>query len=300
MDPFVSLKTDMVPPLITVAMPVLNGGADVCLAALSIVKQSFADWELLIYDDGSTDGSLLPIAKWGDPRIHIFRDGITKGLAARLNEAIDQARGRYFARMDHDDVSFPDRFSRQLHILQKDPNLDVLAVRAITIDTTNSATGIFPYALSHDDICAKPWRGFYFPHPTWMGKTAWFRKHRYSEPAPYCCEDQELLLRSYRESKFGMLDEVLFAYRVREFVDSEKLYKTRAAVLVMQCQQFFKSRSFFWVFLALIVFLMKVLSDLFKRKRLNSFKPESKFHDQVLLDQWDQVLHQLTWVSQSA
>jgi len=87
-------------PLITVAMPIFNAGSYLRLAVLSIVRQTFADWELLIIDDGSTDNALQDIADIRDHRIRILRDGENKGLAARLNEAIDLARGRYFARMD--------------------------------------------------------------------------------------------------------------------------------------------------------------------------------------------------------
>ena len=62
--------------------------------------------------------------------IHEFRfcrDGKNKGLAARLNECIDLARGKYFARMDQDDVSYPERFARQIEVLQYDSRLDLVA-----------------------------------------------------------------------------------------------------------------------------------------------------------------------------
>ena len=81
------------PPKITVAMPVFNGGEFLRPAVLSIVKQTFSDWELLIIDDGSTDGSLETIQDIQDARIRVIKDGLNKGLAARLNEAIDLARG---------------------------------------------------------------------------------------------------------------------------------------------------------------------------------------------------------------
>ena len=92
-------------------MPVYNAGKYLRLAVLSIVRQTFTDWELLIVDDGSTDNALQGIADIDDARIRILRDGKNKGLAARLNECIDLARGKYFARMDQDDVSYPERFS---------------------------------------------------------------------------------------------------------------------------------------------------------------------------------------------
>ena len=62
-------------PLVTVAMPVYNAGSHLHLAVASIVKQTFADWELLVIDDGSSDGALDNLAmEIGDPRIKVFRD----------------------------------------------------------------------------------------------------------------------------------------------------------------------------------------------------------------------------------
>src|SRR5450830_847145 len=99
-----SQMQDNLLPLVTVAMPVYNAGKYLRLAVLSIVKQTFTDWEMLVIDDGSTDNAFDSIADIKDDRIRILRDGTNKGLAARLNEAIDLARGQYFARMDQDDV----------------------------------------------------------------------------------------------------------------------------------------------------------------------------------------------------
>src|SRR3972149_9031916 len=112
-------------PLVTVAMPIYNAGKDLRLAVFSIVRQTFTDWELLIIDDGSTDDAIDSISDINDGRIHIVQDGLNKGLAARLNQAIDMAHGQYFARMDQDDVSYPDRFSKQLDALRQDDSLDL-------------------------------------------------------------------------------------------------------------------------------------------------------------------------------
>lgn len=249
-------------PLVTVAIPVYNAGAHLRLAVLSILRQTFTDWELLIIDDGSTDNALQDIADIDDSRIRILRDGANKGLAARLNEAIDLARGRYFGRMDQDDVSYPERFVRQIEALQNDPRLDLVATRAITIDKDNEATGYFPYSLSHEEICAQPWRGFYLPHPTWLGRIEWFRKHHYTVPEPYFCEDQELLLRSYRDSRFATVDEILLGYRLREKTNWSKLEKTRLAILRIQWHHFAAARQWYFVMMTTFVYIGRVLGDL--------------------------------------
>lgn len=281
------------PPLVTVAMPVYNAGKYLRLAVRSIVKQSFTSWELLIIDDGSTDDALQDIAGIDDVRIKIFRDDGNRGLAARLNEAADMARGQYFARMDQDDVSYPARFERQVEALQNDPKLDLVATRAITIDENDQATGLFPYAIVHEEICAQPWRGFYLPHPTWMGRTEWFRKHRYTEPGPYFCEDQELLLRSYRNSRFGTLDEILFAYRIRSKVNWQKLAKTRRTVFVAQWRYFASQRLWSFEFLAAAAFAAKTVSDLWKRLSGATFQPGRGTVNNAAVLEWRKILGNL-------
>lgn len=249
-------------PKITVAMPVFNAGRHLRLAVLSIVGQTFRDWELLIIDDGSTDNALQDIADIHDCRIRILRDGRNIGLAARLNEAIDCAGGEYFARMDHDDVSYPERFARQLALLENNPELDVVAVRAAIISGDNELLGTLPGPLTHGEICAKPWLGFYFPHPTWVGKTAWFRVHRYASPGPYFCEDQELLLRSYAKSRFETVGQVLFAYRVRSCINWKKQTKTRWTLFNIQLRYFLNSGQYRFALFALAAFAGRIASDL--------------------------------------
>ncbi len=230
-------------PLVTVAMPVFNAGTHLRSAVLSIVQQSFEDWELLLLDDGSTDDALTSIQDIADERIQVVRDGTNRGISVRLNQAIAMSRGTYFARMDSDDISYPHRLAHQLIALQRDATLDLLATRAIVIDENDAVVGLFPYARSHADICATPWRSFHLPHPTWMGKTRWFRQHGYQIPAPYCCEDQELLLRSHSRSTFDTLDDVLFAYRIRSRADLPKLVRTSRAMWGMQRQHFQENRQ---------------------------------------------------------
>ena len=277
-------------PLITVAMPVYNAGKHLRLAVLSLVNQTYLNWELLIIDDGSSDDSFLGIADINDSRITILRDGVNRGLAVRLNEAIDLARGVYFARMDGDDISYPDRLSKQVAALLNNSKIDLIATRVITIDEGNSVTGLFPYAIAHNEICARPWQGFYFPHPTWMGKTEWFRKYRYSVPAPYCCEDQELILRSYRDSRLETLNIILLAYRIRSEVDSQKLAKTRYAVFKAQLIHFSSFNAWDLLLLAAASFIIKSINDFLNRVRKNNIKLTDNALDNLVLLRWNKVL----------
>lgn len=280
-------------PMVTVAMPIYNAGEYLRLAVRSIVQQTCTNWELLIIDDGSTDNALRDIADIQDPRIKIHCDGSNRGLAARLNEAIDLAEGMYLARMDQDDVSYPERFARQLATLQENPALDLVATRAVTIDEGNRLTGLFPDAISHEEICSRPWRGFFLPHPTWMGRVEWFRKHRYAEPGPYFCEDQELLLRTYQLSRFHTADEILFAYRTRSKTNWKKLKKTRQTFFGIQFRYFLRQKKFFFVLLAAVGFFAKSGNDLLKRIRNERLSPSRTTAGNVEEAKWQQILDEL-------
>ncbi|MBN2301281.1 MAG: glycosyltransferase family 2 protein, partial [Lentisphaerae bacterium] len=96
-------------PKITVLMAVYNGERYVREAINSILGQTFADFEFLIINDGSTDHSRELISSYHDPRLRLIDNDHNLGLTKSLNRGIAAARGEYLARMDADDVSVPER-----------------------------------------------------------------------------------------------------------------------------------------------------------------------------------------------
>ncbi|MGZ5500902.1 MAG: glycosyltransferase family 2 protein, partial [Nitrososphaeraceae archaeon] len=153
-------------PLVSVLMPVYNAGSYFKPALVSIINQTYTNWELIIADDGCTDGCLEILTAINDPRIIVIRDSMNLGISKRLNQMIGMARGQYFARMDSDDIAHTDRLREQLCMLLENPQLDLIASRANIINN-NVVVGELPFKLTHNEICAKPWFGFYMAHPTW-------------------------------------------------------------------------------------------------------------------------------------
>ncbi len=202
----------LVQPLVTIALPVYNGAATLAMAIRSILQQSFQDWELIILDDASTDHGLEVMRSFADPRIRLVAGEENIGLSARLNMAVGMSKGTYFARMDQDDISFHERIEMQLEFLQLHPEIDLLGTNIAVFDDLYSLQGKLSICEKHEDICAKPWGGFYLPHPTWMGRVNWFKAHRYLSLSDGA-EDQNLLLRSYYDSRFACLNTVLLCYR---------------------------------------------------------------------------------------
>ncbi|MHB1143148.1 MAG: glycosyltransferase family 2 protein [Sulfuricaulis sp.] len=199
-------------PLVSIGMPVFNSEKTLAPAIRSILNQTYRDWELLIVDDGSTDRSLQIAQGFRDARIRVIAGGERRGIAVRLNQLVAAGRGKYFARMDGDDIAFPARIERQVSHLEAHPEIDLLGAAVIVFRNDGSLAGRMPVEQSHAAICARPCSGFYLPHPTWMGRRAWFARHGYDESASGA-EDQHLLFRTYPTSRFACLSEILLGYR---------------------------------------------------------------------------------------
>ncbi len=199
-------------PTVSIILPFLNGGAEFAPALRSILEQSFTDWELLLCDDGSTDGSLELARAIRDPRVIVWSDGKSKGLAARLNECIDRSSGSLIARMDADDISYPHRLRQQVSFLEARPEVDVVGCPMMIFEEDGSPIGKRLVPLEHEEIIANPASGFGLAHPTWLARAGWYRKHHY-DPAAIRFEDIELLYRSYPASRFANVPQLLYGYR---------------------------------------------------------------------------------------
>src|SRR6185437_5833210 len=120
-DDCLQMNATACPPLVSVIMSMRNSAATVDAAVRSVLQQTLQDWELIVVDDGSSDQSGAIVARHGDPRIRLVREATSAGLAARLNQMVALGRGEFIARMDADDICFPDRLSRQVARLREEP-----------------------------------------------------------------------------------------------------------------------------------------------------------------------------------
>ena len=199
-------------PLVSIIMSMRNSASTVGAAVRSVLIQSLHDFELIVIDNGCSDDSGAIVAGFGDSRVRLVREETTSFLAARLNQAVALSRGEFIARMDSDDICFPERLARQVARLRDDPRLDLIGCGAVVFTSSGELVGEMPTGLDHGEIVSRPFVGFPFPHPTWCGRAGWFRNNPYDASLEYA-EDQDLLLRSFRHSKLAGLDSVLLAYR---------------------------------------------------------------------------------------
>ena len=199
---------------IAIAMPVRDCAATIETAIRSILHQRYRDWTLFLMEDGSKDETLAVAEKYtSDGRVRVLADGRSLGITARLNQAISLSGAHeYFARMDGDDVSYPERLERQVALLKADPQLDLVGSSVLVFKNSGEAVGWRRAPTRHAEICGSPGAGFRMAHPSWCGRREWFERHEYEERADGC-EDQDLLRRSWRASRFANLPEILLGYR---------------------------------------------------------------------------------------
>src|SRR5262245_39871742 len=114
------LKSDAV--TFSVVMPVHNGGPFLEKAVRSVTSQRLTDWELILVDDGSSDGAVEGLGV-SDARIHVLRQS-PQGAPAASNAALRAARGRYIAILDHDDVWAPEKLQRHAESFLAHPDTD--------------------------------------------------------------------------------------------------------------------------------------------------------------------------------
>lgn len=226
-------------PTISVVLPAFNAEKYVREAVQSVLTQSFTNFELIIINDGSTDGTLaiLEELREQDSRI-IIVSRENKGLVQSLNEGLDLARGLWIARMDADDIAMPQRFERQLQWLEQ-----------TGADMCGSWIKLFGASDKHivklpqTDEAIKMWLLFAaaFAHPTVMMRAKLIKKMRYDK-AWEKCEDYDLWERAARAGWIMTnVPEVLLLYRQHESQTS-----TRSSTYQQMCSQ--KIRRRLWEF----------------------------------------------------
>lgn len=201
-------------PLISVIMPVYNGMPHLKQSVESILKQSYKNFELIIVDDKSTDGSVLYAKRIMDQRVRIIRNLKNLGIANSLNIAIDNAKGEYIARMDADDISVPERLEKQLKFLQKNKSISICGSFAFLINDKGETIGTKKYPEKNKDL--KKALNFYSPiiHPTFFGKTTFFNELSGYNPDFEYAEDYELLVRSKGRYEMANVPQYLLKWRL--------------------------------------------------------------------------------------
>ena len=231
-------------PKISVIMGVYNCAPTVTAAVEAVIAQTFTDWEFIICDDGSTDNTyeILVMLASQEQRIQLMRNLKNVGLAPTLNHCLEVARGEYIARMDGDDICAPERFEKELAILEKNPQFSLVSCEMEFYDE-NGVYGISsykPYPEKKDFFRQSP-----FCHAGCMMRhTILNELGGYNESEDvYRMEDYDLWFRLYKAGYKGYnLHDILYsmyddrnAYKRRKFK-----YRLTSARLLFRSYREFK------------------------------------------------------------
>jgi len=223
-------------------MPVFNAQAYLAQAVESIQNQTHTNWELIIFDDFSTDGSfqLAIDLACKDSRIQVHRNGRHRGPGGAANMALPYTRGQFIARMDSDDISLPDRFEKQVAYLQANPAVIAVGGQCQLIDSQNNLIGekLFPTNPAQ----VEEMMFYYYPiqQPSVMINTdklpndfVWYNEDVES------AEEHELLFKFFQYGKVTNLPDTVLKYRIHNNNVSRKhpkhdfyyIFKTRLAAI---------------------------------------------------------------------
>ena len=207
-------------PKVSVLMPVYKTKEEYLRAAIeSILTQTFTDFEFLILDDCPEDDRGAVVRSYKDKRIKYFKNNKNLGISASRNKLINMAKGEYLAVFDHDDISLPERLTREAAYLDEHPETGVVASQVKNIIKQHASKN----PADDADIKLALMRNCVIPHPASMiRKSVLTENNIYYEERFSPAEDYALWCRLIPYTKFHNLDEVLFWYRDHQENTSHK------------------------------------------------------------------------------
>lgn len=204
-------------PAISIVMPFYNAAPFLAEAVKSMLNQTFSDFEFIIINDGSTDGSEKIIQSFSDKRIKYILNPENMGLVYSLNKGLEAAEGALIARMDGDDISLPDRLKRQYEYLRMHPDADLVASQVQLINENGQHTGF--WKEDRENSSPELIREYLainncIAHPTILAKAGIIKKLGY-RAAQGQAEDYDLWLRWISAGKtIHKVNEVLLQHRI--------------------------------------------------------------------------------------
>lgn len=203
-------------PRVSAIMPTYNAAHALERAISSVRAQILGSWELIIVDDGSTDGTheVISAAARRDPRIRSIRFELNRGRGVARNAAVTAATGQYLAVCDSDDISLPARFERQADYLDHHADIGVVASQVLHFEADAVPRLRVLYPVEDAAIRARLARGkSAVPNQAAMIRRSVFDAVGCYNPALRRCQDFEFFLRAQTVTAFHTLEEPLVLYR---------------------------------------------------------------------------------------
>ena len=213
-------------------MSVHNGEKFLEKSILSILRQTYDDFEFIIVDDGSNDSTAAILNTFKDPRLTLLTNIKNIGLTRSLNKALARSRGTYIARMDADDISKPERLKSQLSYLEKNSALALVGCWGKLIDSKGKIIGEKTNPQSHNDIFNRIMFHNPFIHPSVMFRKKIIKKLGMYDEKLDGAEDYDFFLRIAKSYEVQNIPKFLIYYRiVKEGVSWNKTKKVECSTL---------------------------------------------------------------------
>lgn len=232
-------------PTVSVLLPVYNAERYLAQAIESILQQSFADFEFLITDDGSTDRSRQIIERYAaqDERIQ-FLSRENKGLIYTLNQMLEQAQGTFLARMDADDTATPDRLALQVNFLQQHPEVVCVGGAFNLMDSHGRIVQWIPMPEGNDEIQQMLLIGrTIINHPCALIRRSALLQIGGYDPSMRTVEDLDMLLRLGEIGELANLPQVVLNYRFHTDSVSAKNLVFQSQMAEAACKRAWQRRG---------------------------------------------------------
>ena len=224
-------------PDISVIMSVYNGEAYLTEAIESVRQQTFENWELIVINDCSTDGTAEILAGFAsrDDRIKVHTNEVNLKLPSSLNKAISLCEGRYIARMDADDICLPQRLEKQFGFMEENSDVALSSCRFMTVKNGVYMSGGAGGRCDSDALRGMLLVANPIIHPGVIARAEVMKKFNY-DTALTCTEDLELWTRmAMNNLKMQILPECLLIYRLHDKqITSTTLGRQHTEVLGIQ------------------------------------------------------------------
>jgi glycosyltransferase involved in cell wall biosynthesis len=220
-------------PTVSIVMPVYNTEKYVEEAVISVLRQTFTDWELIIMDDGSQDKSPVILRKICkiDKRIKCILSPKNRGIGETMTDLVRQAQGKYIARMDSDDIMLSSRIETQVKFLQDNPSIGVVGSYLAELDGNRKLRAVRKVPVAHGSIVAGLFTRQTIQNPTLMIRVSAIpQKEMYFNSQLSPVDDLDFYMRVARAKvKFANIPQYLMYYRAHgknsSLVDIKKSYR---------------------------------------------------------------------------
>ncbi len=203
-------------PTVSIIISVYNSEVHIRESIESILGQSFTDFEVIVIDDASTDATSEILHEYTekDARVRSFRNEQNLGLTKSLNKAIRESSGTYIARMDADDIAYPERFEKQVAFLSSCPNYGLVGSWAIVIDNQGKEIDQYQWETKDGEIRKNLIKYNCIIHPSIMMRAEVLEIVGYYDETFRYAQDYDLFFRIVRHFKVQNIAEPLIKYRI--------------------------------------------------------------------------------------